>query len=179
MVDLKELAKTHRLRTTWDESFHAERPEFRREVAGKLVRIPCDGDDFIKPYGDHLAAYVASGNRHGFEAKLSRFLAIPTAKRLAVGELDGFIAFDVADLDAVAKMLGARRKRVLTPEQREKALATLAASRNRGLEAIRLRRTGDKLVENHVVQGETVCGMVDSTVPSVDLLPATCRSPVL
>lgn len=125
-VDLRATFKGH-FRFTWDPAYAAERPDFRTVEAPWLTRIPCRAG-FICPWGGRrLAAYSRSRRR--------ALQALPGVTVVQGGALGGqlcpevIVTFDVSLIEAVAELLGARRPRVLSPEQREQFIARGTAFR--------------------------------------------------
>ncbi len=92
-----------RFRFVWDESYFAERPDRRAVEAPWLTRIPCR-DGFIAPHGGRRLMAYATTRRRVLAA-----LGCVTPHQLGTGEIT--VTFDVADIDAVAEVLGARRPR--------------------------------------------------------------------
>lgn len=116
-IDLKALAGD-RYRLALDPSADAE----PRSERAWFVRIPCKRG-FISPHGPGLLAGYGSGR------VVARLLAIPGARVHQRGDQEVRVLFGPESLDAVADVLGARRRRRLSPDARERAMANLAASR--------------------------------------------------
>ena len=92
-----------RFRFVWDESYFAERPDRRAVEAPWLTRIPCR-DGFIAPHGGRrLMAYTTTRRR------VLAALRCVIPHQLGTGEIT--VTFDVADIDVVAGVMGARRLR--------------------------------------------------------------------
>jgi hypothetical protein len=79
----------------------------------------------IAPWGG--TRLVACIDGHRLLAK--RLASLPGVQLVADGDDGANVVFDVADFATVAKLLKPRRRRVLTPEQRQQASDRLAAFR--------------------------------------------------
>jgi hypothetical protein len=100
-------------RFVWDPAYDIEHPDYRSAEAPWLTRIPCR-DGWIAPIGGRrLSAYA---NRR------TRIIAALPCVEVIQGSLglEVVVAFDVTDLDTVATAMGARRRRYLSEEQRER-----------------------------------------------------------
>jgi hypothetical protein len=106
-VDLRTTF-TGRFRFTWDESYHAETPDRRPVEAPWLTRIACRYG-FIAPHGGRrLMAYTTTRRR--------ALAALPGVTVQQHGEGEISVTFDVAEIESVARVLGARRPRRLSEE---------------------------------------------------------------
>jgi len=108
-----------RYRVEFEESYYAERPEFRQDEAPWLMIIPCE-HGHICPWGESTLA--ACTNFRGRVA--NRLKALPFTD-LAQEGADGVnVLFDVKHLDQVAKIMNARRRRGrnLLPESEKQKL---------------------------------------------------------
>jgi hypothetical protein len=111
-------------RVTHDESYAAERPEFRTDEEPWLQIIPGARGHVFPWSADRLAA---STNTRGPVVK--QLLAIPDVEVQQDGT-DGITAtFPVDRLSAVAEVLRLRRRRRLSPEARAKLAAVGTATR--------------------------------------------------
>jgi hypothetical protein len=78
-----------------------------------------------------LGAYVRT--RHDPTDRLGRLLALPGARLHQRGDAEAAVIFAPECLDEVAQILRLRRRRQLTPEQRESARQRMKALINRAL----------------------------------------------
>lgn len=107
-----------------EESYRAERPEFRKEEEPWLQIIPCL-HGHIYPHGDDLLAW-ASDNRGPVVTRVCR---LPFVNVVQDGS-DGVNAtFPVTHFREVAEIVQPRRRRVLSPERRQAAIERLAEYR--------------------------------------------------
>ena len=103
-------------RFAWDEAYAAERPEFRAIEAPWLTVIPCRRGH-IYPYGGRL---LAAGTRDNPRLE-------PQLERLpCVSWKHGRLVFDVADIETVAAVMGARRPRRVSEFERGRLRALSA-----------------------------------------------------
>jgi len=104
-----------RFRFAWDESYEAERPEFRAVEAPWLIIIPGRHGRIFPWGGRRLAAYSASRTaRRALEAREGVTVAQGGASCAEV-----IVTFDVSLIDAVAAIVGSKQPRKrLTPDQR-------------------------------------------------------------
>lgn len=139
-------------RVTFEESYHAERPDFRAREAVWLRQIPCRYGSVFPFGGSRLAASV-----DGFPkvaGRLRRLGCVEVVQDGDFGELT--VSFDVADFPKVARIMRPRRRRQVSPAERE-----------------RLRRMGfQKAAESrpdvqHAARTGVSRGRVDGT-PSTD-----------
>lgn len=108
-VDLRATF-TGRFRFTWDESYHAERPGRRKLEAAWLTRIACRYG-FIAPHGGRrLVAYTTTRRR-----ALAALQGVTVHQH---GEREMSVTFDVAEIESVAHVLGARRPRRVSDDTR-------------------------------------------------------------
>jgi hypothetical protein len=118
-VDLQTLA-AGKYRTNWDPAAAEERCRDERRW---LVRIPCRGGSFISVHGPtNLAAYAT-----GRVAR--RLVQLDGVTPHQIGDHEARVLFPPDQLDAIAKVLGARRCRRLTDGQRERLVAAGQRSR--------------------------------------------------
>ena len=97
-------------RLTWDPSYDAERPDWRKVEAAWLTRIPCRFG-FIAPHGGRrLMAYTTTRRR--------ALAALPCVTPHQVGDGEILVTFDVGDIEAVAEVLGAKRPRQISEATR-------------------------------------------------------------
>jgi hypothetical protein len=106
-VNLKEL-HGKRYRITWDPS----REGLERDPW--LMQIPCQ-QGTIYPYGGDLLA--AEVDHHPKTAK--KLASIPGVRLTQDGDHEKTFVFPVALFEQVAALLGARKRKVLTDEQRQ------------------------------------------------------------
>ena len=110
-----------RFRFGYEESYQAERPDLRKAEAAWLTIIPCRVGARIFPWGGRtLAAYCTA-------AKARTLDQIPGVAMVQGGPRcpEATLTFDVDLLDRVADVLGARRPRHLSDEQRAVCSARL------------------------------------------------------
>jgi len=111
-----------RFRFAFEDSYQAERSDLRKVEAAWLTVIPCRHGARIFPWGGRqLAAYCTAAR--------ARMLEQVPGVRVAQGGPrcpEAVLTFDVDLLDRVADVLGARRPRRLTDEQRAACSARLA-----------------------------------------------------
>jgi hypothetical protein len=108
----------HQFKIRHEESYRAERPEFRREVEPWLQIIPCE-HGHIYPHGGNLLARSAA--RPG--SINERVKSLPFATVHQDGSDGANVLFDVRYFDQVAEIVHPKRrppKRVLTPEHLQK-----------------------------------------------------------
>lgn len=104
-----------RFKYAMDPAYAIERSEFRAIEAPWLTRIPCKAG-FIAPHGGRrLAAYSTSRRR--------ALAALPCVAVAQQGTDEVLVTFDVADIEVVAALLGARRPRQVSPETRARLQA--------------------------------------------------------
>ena len=110
--DLRKHANT--CRVTVDESIQHE--TFASDKAW-LCQIPCrHGHIYI--YGTNMLGAFASGSRIA-----ARLLSLPGVTRHQVGDGEASVTFPPEMLDVVAALLGAKRRRHLSPEHQAKLAA--------------------------------------------------------
>lgn len=110
-----------RYRYAMDPAYAGERPEFRAIEKPWLTRIPCRFG-FIAPHGGRqLAAYTTTRRR--------ALASLPGVTVRQQGEDEVLVAFDVADLPAVAELLEARRPPRLSLEERTRRRDRMLALR--------------------------------------------------
>lgn len=121
-----------RFRFAYDEAYQAERSDLRAVESAWLTIIPCRHGRIFPWGGRRLGAYCTAGKRRTLEM-------IPgvTVVQGGRGCPDATVTFDVDLLDQVAAVLGARRPRRLSDEQRARFVADGARYR------FRPQRTGD------------------------------------
>jgi hypothetical protein len=127
--------------TKYDESYYAERPEFRADEAALLTIIPCRRrGDHIYPFGGRMLAAFTTGR----EIR-ARLLALDCVRVHQDGRDGGHpettVLFDAADFTRVAAVIEPKRRRRLSPEQR-------AACADR-LKAYQFQPTGHARNERH------------------------------
>ena len=119
MIDLKSLA-SDRYRITLDES---SKDDTSHENRPWYYRIPCKYG-FISVYGaDMLAAYARGRIMPG------KLAAMDGTRIHQRGDDEIRVLFSPDRLDAIADLLGARRRRHLSPKNRAEAIARLQRSR--------------------------------------------------
>jgi hypothetical protein len=96
-----------RFKYAWDPAYVVERSEFRRVEAPWLTRIACRFG-FIAPYGGRRLLAHATSRRRALMA-----LGCVTVVQQATDEVA--VTLDVADVEAVAVVLGARKVRTASP----------------------------------------------------------------
>lgn len=123
LIDLAALAKAGRFKTALDESAEIEGQS--RDERLWLVQIPGKyGHVFVQGFAE-LGAYVQTYKND----RLERLLAIKGTRLLQRGDREASVAFRPKDLEAVAVVLGLRRRRQMSEEQKLKAGERLAAYR--------------------------------------------------
>lgn len=122
MIDLKaEFGSRYRI--TLDESFQAS----DRTRADKLwcARIPCKFGHIYVHSENTLGGYT---NRRNMRSRLEAIEGVKVHQR---GDTELVVLFSPDRLDAVCELLHARKRRRLSPERREAAVARLAATQFR------------------------------------------------
>ena len=115
-LDLKELfGETYRLDV--DESYYAERPEFRHQEEPWLTHIICR-HGHIGVWGGNLL--FASTNTRGTMAK--QLKALRCVQVVQDGSDGVNVTFDLKDFDKVARVMAPKRRRRLSPEHRQRLL---------------------------------------------------------
>jgi hypothetical protein len=114
-------------RFTDDPALAAERPEYRKVERPWLTRIPCAGGGVIAPAGGRRLQAFATTRRH-------RLRALPCVRIQQESTKELIVSFDVADLETVAAVLGAKRRRRLSDVQLAHLKAAGANSRFSRLE---------------------------------------------
>ena len=117
-VDLKQHFGD-RFRIEYEESYHAERPEFRAQEAAWLTLIPCQHGHIIPWGGDLLAACT---DKRG---PLAKKLVESSVTEPWMGGDDGVnVKFDIRHFDEVAEIMKPRRRHrhgfKLSSEHRQK-----------------------------------------------------------
>jgi hypothetical protein len=125
-IDLRATFE-RRFRYAWDESYAAERPDFRRVEAPWLTVIPCRFGRIFPWGGLRLAAYCAAGPLK--RRDLERLPGVTVAQGGGRGCPEVVLSFDAEMIDRVAAVLRARRPRRFSDEQRARLLAASAGSR--------------------------------------------------
>jgi hypothetical protein len=110
-----------RYRVEYEESYYAERPEYRSAEEVWLQIIPCQRGH-IYPHGGKMLAAATNGPG----PIVKKLLAVPGAQMWQDGDDGANILFPVEQFEDVAKLMRARRRRRLSPEQRAKAAERLA-----------------------------------------------------
>ena len=108
-VDLRAMF-AGRFRFAWDPSYTAERAERRSAAATWLTRIPCRFGFIALHGGRRLLAYTTTRRR--------ALVALRCVTVHQEGEGEVLVTFDVADIDAVAHVLRARRPRQVSAATR-------------------------------------------------------------
>lgn len=131
-----------RYRIAHEESYAAEHPQFRAEEEPWLQVIPCRHGHIYPGGGDLLMVSTS------FRGRIAhRLMALPFAEVVQDGS-DGVNATFPADrLDEVAEIMGARRRRVMSPEQRAACVDRLRrfqffSAQNRSSEAQERAQSG-------------------------------------
>ena len=115
----------------WDPAYHAEDAKRRNVEAPWLTRISCR-HGFIFPWGDQmLAAYCSAG---AVKRRQLTSLDCVTVAQGSAGA-DVVVIFDVADLDQVADVMGARKKRRYSRQARAAKAEQLARARTSSKQA--------------------------------------------
>lgn len=127
-IDLKECFG-RRYRVRYEDSYYAEYGQGARTRDPWLMIIPCQLGHISPHGGDELLA--CTNRQRPITAK--RLLALPGARAVQDGEDGITVAFPASLFDQVAKIMKARRRRQLTPEQRERLakIGREALQRNR------------------------------------------------
>jgi hypothetical protein len=121
MIDLKAIAGA-KYRVRLDESATADPTRAERMW---LYQIPCKYGFISVHSSDTLAAWTGSSGI------IARLVAIPGVKVKQRGDREVRVLFDPKQLDAIADLLQARRKRHLSPDQKRLAIERLAAMREK------------------------------------------------
>jgi len=122
-INLKEMFG-ERFKIDVEESYYAERPEFRAAELPWLMMIPCQNGHICPWGGSNLAACT---NGSGAIAKRLKDLSFTT---VAQDGADGAnVVFDVAHFDQVAEIMLPRRRRRLSPEARQRLAEAGAKTR--------------------------------------------------
>lgn len=109
-----------RCKVEFDESYFAERPEFRAAEAPWLVIIPCQ-NGFVCPWGnDNLAACT---NHRGRIVK--KLKALPDTTVAQDGHDGANVIFPVDQLEEIARIMKPRKRRRLSDTQRRQAAERL------------------------------------------------------
>ena len=119
-VNLKELFGD-RFKIDVDESYYAERPEFRREEEPWLTHVVCQ-HGHIGVWGDDLL--VASTRTPGPVA--TKLKALPFAQTAQDGSDGVNVVFPVEHFEEVAEIMKPRKRRRLSAEQRAANIERLA-----------------------------------------------------
>jgi len=119
-VNLKERFG-RRYKVTYEESYYAERPEFRAAEAPWLMIIPCVRGHIYPHGGTTLAVFIQRGPR------VNRLAQVPGVRIKSDGDDGATFLFDVADFDRVAEIVRPRKRRTRTvsPEERQALLERL------------------------------------------------------
>lgn len=118
MVDLRKVAGG-KLLVTYEESYWAERPEFRRLERRALQIVQCRyGHLYV--HGEEVG--WASDRRGVIQ---NRVLAVPGVWVLQDGDDGANVAVPVSSLPEVLRIVHPKRKRFLSPEQRAAAVERL------------------------------------------------------
>ena len=132
-----------RYKVQFEESYRAERPEFRQQEVVWLMTIACE-NGHVSPWGGRLLA--ASTNKAGPVAnKLKRLPFVQTAQD---GEDGATVVFDIQHFDELAAVMKPRRRRQgrrLSDEERQRLVEAGAKYRFRTG-----RKTPDSAPESQV-----------------------------
>jgi hypothetical protein len=120
-VDLRAMFG-ERFRFTDDPSLAAERSDRRRTERARLTRIPCAAGGFIAPAGGRRLLAFATTRRR-------RLRDLRCVRIAQDGGDELIVTFDVTDLEAVATVLGAKRRRRLSDQHRAKLKAAGSKTR--------------------------------------------------
>jgi hypothetical protein len=131
-----------RFRFGWDPAYYAERPDFRQIESPWLTRVRCR-HGFIGPHGGRRLMASTTRRRRALTA-------LPNVTPHQVGEGEVVVTFDVANIEAVAEVLGAYRPRRLSD-------ATRARLRRQGFQPRTQRRFSEV--------GATIAGLDTLEVP--------------
>jgi hypothetical protein len=125
-LNLRKLFEDRRFRFGYDESYKAERPEFRKLEKNWLTHILCRHGHIGVWGGDFLVA--CTDKNGGVAGQLKSFKFIKAAQ----DGVDGVNAvFHLKHFDKVVEVMVPRRKRKLSEEQRVKAAEVLAKYRKK------------------------------------------------
>jgi hypothetical protein len=109
-------------RCEFEESYHAEKPEFRSVEAAWLTIIPCKWGHIYPHGGRMLAAYCGRRSRvdvlMGLDCVTVHVDCEVEGKRGRPGFRECTVLFDVADFDKVAELMEPKRRYRLSPERR-------------------------------------------------------------
>jgi len=122
-TNLKDLFGEH-YKLQYEESYYAERPEFRKQEAPWLTQIPCQ-HGHIGVWGDDWL--VASTNRAGSIAK--RLSDLPFTTVAQDGDDGANVLFTLDHFDEVAEIMKPRRRRRLSEEHKARLAASNAKYR--------------------------------------------------
>lgn len=114
-----------------EESYWAEKPEYRADQAAWLMIIPCRFGHIYPFGGSTLAAWTYSPSRR------RRLAGLACCRIHQEGDREITALFDVADFARVAAALRPRRRRRLSAEQRAASVERLVAFRFRSKSAAR------------------------------------------
>jgi hypothetical protein len=104
-----------------DEAYGLERPEFRAREAAWLTVIACKYGKIHPQGGRRLAASCAAGGRR--RRALEALPGVAIIQGGGPGSGDVTVAFDVSSIEPVATLLGARRRRRVSPQTIERLRA--------------------------------------------------------
>jgi hypothetical protein len=125
-INLKErFGRLFKVRS--EESYYAERSQFRAAEAPWLMVIPCVGGEIYPHGGDTLAAFLRAGPR------AERLKRLPCVQVKTVGGDGTTVLFSVDVFDQVVKIIRPRRRRRLSEAQRRACAAHLAKVRPQAL----------------------------------------------
>jgi len=122
-INLKEMFGD-RFKIDVDESYYAERPEFRAVELPWLTIIPCRNGHICPWGGSNLAACT-----NGSGAIAKRLKALPFTTVAQDGADGANVIFDLAHFDQVAEIMLPRRRRRLSPEARQRLAEAGAKTR--------------------------------------------------
>ena len=142
-----------RFRYTWDESYAAERQDFRAVEVPWLTVVPCRFGRILPWGGRCLAAYCRA--RATKRRELGELSGTTVVQGAVLGCPEIVVTFDVDLVEPVAAVLQARRPRRFSDEQRARLLAASAGSR------FVKGRTRDGASASETKPGTTIGGLAE------------------
>jgi hypothetical protein len=109
-----------RYKISRDQSYLAERAEFRSAASAWLMIIPCRFGHIYPHGGRMLAVHTTSPSRR------RRLMSLDCASLNVDGDRESTLVFDVVDFTHVASIVLPKRRRRLSPDQRAANIERLA-----------------------------------------------------
>ena len=113
-----------RYRVKYEDSYYAERPEYRKEEAPWLMIIPCQ-NGHICPWGGSMVA--ACTRRRGPVAR--RLKDLPFAEAFQDGDDGVNVVFNVEHFEEVAEIMKPRRRYMVSEEEARRRAERIAKYR--------------------------------------------------